>query len=84
MPQGTKLGPWLFLLMINDIKVRDSPIWKCVDDITAFETVPKGNASHIQQDVKEIETWSNSNELELDPVKVIPQFLHCALFLRIF
>ena len=69
MPQGTKLGPWLFLLMINNLKVRDSPIWKFVDDITASETVPKANASHIQQDVEGIETWSNSNKLELNPVK---------------
>ena len=52
--------------MINDLKVRDSPIWKFVDDITASKTVPNGNSSHIQQDVKEIETWSKGNELIID------------------
>lgn len=69
VPQGTKLGPWLFVLMINDLEVRDSPIWKFVDDITASETVPKGNVSQIQQEVNEIETWSNNNKLQLNPVK---------------
>ena len=26
VPQGTKLGSWFFLLMINDLKVKDAPI----------------------------------------------------------
>ena len=33
VPQGTKLSPWLFLLMINDLKVMDVPSRKFVDDI---------------------------------------------------
>ncbi len=47
----------------------DSLIWKFVDDITASETVPKGNASQIQKEVNEIETLSNNNKLQLNPVK---------------
>ena len=30
--QRTKLGRWLFLLMINDLEVPNVPIWKYVDD----------------------------------------------------
>ena len=56
--------------MINDREVGGSLIWKFVDDIsTASETVPKGNASQIQKEVNEIETLSNNNKLQLNPVK---------------
>ncbi len=34
VPQGTKLGPWLFILMISNLVFPDDPfdIWKYVDD----------------------------------------------------
>ena len=51
VPQGTKLGPWLFLLMINDLRIPGVLTWKYVDDTTIAEIVPRGKDSHVQRAV---------------------------------
>ena len=46
--QGTKLGPWLFLLMINDLNIPDMSMWKYVNDTTSVEITHCGEVSHAQ------------------------------------
>ena len=56
MPQGTKIGPWLLLLMINDLVV-DALTWKYVDDTTIAQTIPQGLTSDVQSTVSAVEAW---------------------------
>ena len=69
VPQGTKLGPWLFILMIQDLNINSPYLWKFVDDTTASEILPKGNVSTAQNIADHIKQWSEENRLKLHPDK---------------
>ena len=69
VPQGTKLGPWLFILMIQDLNINSPYLWKFVDDTTASEILPKGNVSTAQNIADHIKQWSEGNRLKLHPDK---------------
>ena len=69
VPQGTKLGPWFFLLMINDLRPSKAQAWKYVDDTTLVDVVPKSGNSSIQCSVTEVEQWSIRNKLHLNADK---------------
>ena len=47
VPQCTKLGPWLLVLMINDLDTNAQQ-WKYMDDTTVSEVVAEGGVSHAQ------------------------------------
>ena len=65
VPQGTQLGPWLFLLMINDLNPPDAHSWKYVDDTTLVEVVERSGQNYMQKTVTDVEKWSNVNKLQL-------------------
>ena len=60
LPQGAKLGPWLFLLMIIDLHVPHTQTWKYVDDTTVAEIVPRDTTGDAQAAVIHVENWSRA------------------------
>ncbi len=68
--QGTKLGPWLYLLLINDLDTDGNDHWKYVDDLTAAEVVPRGSISEMQTTLNSIEDHSAQLKFTLNEKKV--------------
>ena len=70
VPQGTKLGPVIFLACINNAasSTRGS-CWKYVDDLTLGECRHFNGVSHLQEDLNELNNWAMENLLSLNPSK---------------
>ena len=69
--QRTKLGPILFLVMINDLKISspDTKMWKFVDDSTVSEHLTGNISSVTQLTLNLIESWCSNNWMVLNPIK---------------
>jgi hypothetical protein len=68
MPQGTWLGPYVFLMLINDLKT-DLPTFKFVDDVTITEIISQAGPSQMQAAADYVAEWSCFNLLNINTRK---------------
>ena len=70
VPQGTKLGPIGFQILINDA-AKDSEVeyWKYVDDLTFAENKNYADKGHLQHELDKFSDWASANGLKLNPKK---------------
>ena len=69
IPQGTKLGPVLFSVMVNDLVNTWSKRAKYVDDLTILEIIPRNSPSYLNCIVDDIQCFSHCNNMRLNPAK---------------
>ena len=67
--QGTTLGFWLFIIMINDLNTPDTEMWKYVDDTTICEIVAKNQCSSIQNAVDVFSKSASNDKFKLNEGK---------------
>ena len=70
VPQGTKLGPLGFQILINDAASdAKTEYWKYVDDLTFAENHNLNVRGNLQDDLNNFKDWSDTNCLKLNPTK---------------
>ena len=65
IPQGTKLGPVLFAVMVNDLVQSWGARIKFVDDLTVLEVVPRNFPSLLNVVVDDIYAFAVDNNMRL-------------------
>ena len=69
IPQGTKLAPLLFAIMVNDL-VNDWRLRaKFVDDLTLLEVIPRNSPSVMSHIVSDVQEFASNNNMQLNPIK---------------
>ena len=69
MPQGSVLGPMFFICFINDLpKDVKTNVFIFADDTKLFATVPENNAA-LQQDLSNLQNWSEKWQLRFNTTK---------------
>lgn len=65
MPQGSYLGPLIFLVLINDL-TAGCLLHKFMDDTTLSEIIPKGSVSNMDSILREVVNWLCDNFMNIN------------------
>ena len=69
VPQGTVLGPLLFIIMVNENWDPTSRIYKYVDDTTIAVAYKPGETPPIQEILQRVSEWTKVNNMKINPNK---------------
>ena len=69
-PQGTKLGPLLWLFYVNDLIVEDFNVVQYADDTTFYKSFGK-QGGNVASAVEKTMTWAEKNHMTLNAEKTV-------------
>ena len=71
VPQWTKLGQILFMIMVNNLRANTpkTKMWKFVDDVTSSESLTLNSSSASQSTLDNINSWTSNNWMKLNAKK---------------
>lgn len=79
VPQGSVLGPLLFIIYINDLplhtKYCSADMFADDTTLTATNKITSVIAAHINTDLASIQQWSDSNKMVINPAKTKAMFI---------